>query len=61
MKKSRKRIYVKCENCNGYGIVADYGSLGDDFYGDKECRSCNGTGSRITYKETFTGADNSIL
>jgi DnaJ-class molecular chaperone len=34
-----------CWNCRGYGLVADYGSFGMDFYGDKECDVCEGTGN----------------
>ena len=32
-----------CVCCSGYGVVSDYGN-GEDFYGPKECISCNGSG-----------------
>lgn len=35
---------MRCPNCDGYGRVSDYGPLGMDFYGEKECRDCDGTG-----------------
>lgn len=34
----------RCGNCGGHGIVSDYG-MGDDFYGPKDCDSCDGAGS----------------
>ncbi len=33
-----------CWDCQGYGIVCDYGAFGEDFYGDKECPTCHGRG-----------------
>jgi hypothetical protein len=33
-----------CCMCNGTGMTSDYG-CGDDFYGPKECGSCNGNGA----------------
>lgn len=40
------KIYkrVQCHNCGGHGLVSDYG-MGDDFYGAKKCKTCNGSGS----------------
>jgi hypothetical protein len=35
---------VRCHNCNGHGIVSDYG-LGEDFYGPEECSTCGGSGT----------------
>jgi DnaJ-class molecular chaperone len=35
---------VPCHNCAGHGLLPDYG-CGEDFYGEKECRDCNGTGN----------------
>ena len=48
VKKTNKKAAYKyedenCQQCRGYGIVADYGN-GEDFYGDKECPSCKGSG-----------------
>lgn len=33
-----------CGNCDGYGLVSDYGD-GQDFYGAKECPRCGGSGT----------------
>jgi hypothetical protein len=35
--------HIVCFNCGGHGLVCDYGT-GEDFYGDKECSTCNGAG-----------------
>lgn len=35
---------MKCDECNGHGVVADYGPLGLDFEGAKECVCCHGSG-----------------
>lgn len=43
---------MRCLDCDGYGIVADYGLFGDDFYGDKECKECEGTG-RIYHRSMW--------
>lgn len=34
----------KCYNCDGHGLISDYGSFGLEFYGPKECKTCNGSG-----------------
>lgn len=33
-----------CLVCDGHGEISDYGPLGDDFYGAKECPECSGSG-----------------
>lgn len=33
-----------CVHCQGTGMVSDYGGLGVDFLGPKECPSCAGRG-----------------
>ena len=35
---------VACDNCDGHGVVADYGAFGLDFEGPRECPHCNGSG-----------------
>lgn len=35
---------MRCGACSGFGQVSDYGALGDDFYGAKECDTCRGNG-----------------
>lgn len=34
---------IQCSDCGGHGQICDYGN-GEDFYGAKECRICNGSG-----------------
>lgn len=34
----------RCHECNGHGVVSDYGPFGDDFYGPQECKTCQGGG-----------------
>lgn len=34
----------RCYECDGYGIVMDYGLFGLDFFGPKTCKHCLGTG-----------------
>jgi len=36
-------IQESCGKCSGYGSLSDYGN-GEDFYGDKECNTCGGSG-----------------
>lgn len=33
-----------CAECDGHGVVGDYGPFGDDFYGAKTCPACGGSG-----------------
>lgn len=35
---------VSCYECDGHGVVSDYGN-GEDFYGAKECNRCGGVGT----------------
>jgi len=35
---------VRCEVCGGLGVVSDYGPLGADFEGPKDCPQCEGSG-----------------
>ena len=40
----RFRGYEECPDCDGHGIVSDYGAFGQDFDGPKECNYCSGSG-----------------
>ena len=33
-----------CGSCSGFGVVSDYGAMGTDFYGAKDCDGCGGQG-----------------
>ena len=35
---------LRCGECAGGGHVSSYGTFGEDFEGEQECRNCNGTG-----------------
>ena len=43
MRETKVWKRIRCTDCNGHGIVSDYGD-GQDFYGPKECPTCNGNG-----------------
>lgn len=36
--------YEKCPECDGHGVVSDYGLFGVDFFGPKTCPLCKGNG-----------------
>lgn len=40
----REWTRLPCHECNGHGIVSNYGN-GEDFFGPKECDCCNGGGT----------------
>jgi len=42
--------FVECYECAGYGHVSDYGLMGLDFFGEKECKICCGSGRLVRYK-----------
>jgi DnaJ-class molecular chaperone len=52
-------MYETCPNCDGYGIVPDYGAFGMDFEGDKECPDCKGSGQVILCSSDQTVAEDS--
>ena len=35
---------IKCDSCDGKGVVANYGTFGLDFEGPEECGDCEGKG-----------------
>lgn len=43
-----------CVVCMGYGHVPDYGPLGMDFEGEKECDFCQGNGHIWKHSRTGT-------
>jgi len=47
-RKNYKVMETSCPECDGYGVVADYGTFCDDFYGPKECPFCKG---KVSIKE----------
>ena len=47
--KTANWVEITCLNCNGHGQVSDYG-IGIDFYGPKECDTCDGSGRLSKHK-----------
>lgn len=45
----KRFIRIKCPNCDGHGMVSDYGAFGLDFEGPAECDDCGGNGSIVRY------------
>lgn len=50
-KRQKKPRRAQCHECGGHGIVPDYGSMAADFYGDKECPICEGTGELFVTRQ----------